>query len=291
MQPANQKQTLQIRGALAVLCLGIAAGVWAAVAPDLWTNTPAFESPRLRDTSERDDIPRWKLQPGFERDVFTFARIQYQSRGSYGRGSRWNNDYPDSDLNFSHRLQQLTSLQVDPDGRVLELSSPELFNFPFIYLIAPGRWVIRDEEAAALRRYLLAGGFMMVDDFWGREEVENVREQMRRVFPDREPRELSFEHPIFHLVFDLQEMPQVPDIRSWRAGYSYEPRHGDMSDRAPHFLAYFDDRGRLVCLLCHNNDLGDGWEREGENEDYFRQFSERWSYPMGLNILTYAMTH
>ena len=67
--------------------------------------------------------------------------------------------------------------------------------------------------------------------------------------------------------------------------------HGKMTDHDPHFLGFFDDRGRLIALLCHNNDLGDGWEREGENPDYFRQYSERWSFPMGINILVHAMKH
>ncbi|MBF8305796.1 MAG: hypothetical protein HW398_984, partial [Acidobacteria bacterium] len=158
-------------------------------------------------------------------------------------------------------------------------------------LAAPVTWTLDLEEAQTLRRYLSNGGFLMADDFWGREAIENVLEQLTKVFPERQVQELTLDHPIFHVVFDLKEMPQVPDIHSWRGGSSYEVRRGDMTDHAPHFLGLFDDRGRLMALLCHNNDLGDGWEREGENEDYFRQFSERWSYPMGINILVYAMTH
>ena len=112
------------------------------------------------------------------------------------------------------------------------------------------------------------------------------------VFPDREPQELSLEHPIFHTVYDLKELPQVVDIKTWRDGYDYEYWHGDSGgDKSPHFWAYSDDRGRMVALLCHNNDLGDGWERESDNHEYFLQFSEKWSYPMGINIVVYAMTH
>ena len=74
--------------------------------------------------------------------------------------------------------------------------------------------------------------------------------------------------------------------------HDYEHWHGDSrGDEKPHFWAYFDDSGRMVALMCHNNDLGDGWEREGENRDYFREFSEKKSYPMGINIVVYAMTH
>jgi hypothetical protein len=147
-------------------------------------------------------------------------------------------------------------------------------------------------EQVALRHYLLAGGFLMMDDFWAAEGWSQVRHEMRRVFPDQEPTELSLAHPIFHAVYDFKELPQVVDIHTWREGYSFEHAHGDSrGDVAPHFWAYFDDQGRLMALLCHNNDLGDGWEREGENSDYFQQFSEKFSYPFGINVVTYAMTH
>ena len=147
-------------------------------------------------------------------------------------------------------------------------------------------------EQAALRRYLLNGGFLMMDDFWGTEAWAQVRSEMRGVFPDRQPTELSLSHPIFHLVYDLKELPQVVDIVTWRQGHPYEHWHGPSGgDMAPHFWAHFDDDRRMVALLCHNNDLGDGWEREGENVNYFREFSEKYSYPMGVNVVTYAMTH
>ena len=132
----------------------------------------------------------------------------------------------------------------------------------------------------------------MMDDFWQPEGWARVLSEMRGVFPDREPMELSLDHEIFHIVYDLTELPQVVDIRTWIDGFAFEHRHGGSSgDESPHFWAYFDDHQRMVSLLCHNNDLGDGWEREGENREYFREFSVKRSYPMGINIVTYAMTH
>ncbi|MFN0055219.1 MAG: DUF4159 domain-containing protein, partial [Planctomycetales bacterium] len=99
-------------------------------------------------------------------------------------------------------------------------------------------------------------------------------------------------HEIFHIVYDLQQLPQVPSIHAWRRGESFEYWHpGPYGDEKPHFFGYFDDSGRLMALFCQNNDIGDGWEREGEETEYFHQFSERWSYPLGINIVTYAMTH
>ena len=89
----------------------------------------------------------------------------------------------------------------------------------------------------------------------------------------------------------LSEKPQVPDILAWRQGYDYEARHPGMEDHAPHFLGYFNEKGQLMAMLCHNNDLGDGWEREGHEVEYFHRFSEKFSYPFGINAITYAMSH
>ncbi|MHC4582874.1 MAG: DUF4159 domain-containing protein [Planctomycetota bacterium] len=247
---------------------------------------------RPRRVRSRDEFPTWELQPQFQKDVFTFVRIQYDSHGPFGWWDRWDNDYPDSDLNFSFRLQQLTALEVAPDSKVLRLSDPELFNYPFIYMAGVQRMMLSASEQDALRRYLLNGGFVMMDDFWSPEGWANVLAEMRSVLPDQEPVELSLDHDIFHMVYDLKELPQVVDIRTWREGHSFERLHGwSDGDESPHFWSYFDERGRMMALLCHNNDLGDGWEREGENEEYFHQFSERQSYPMGINIVIYAMSH
>lgn len=245
-----------------------------------------------RRIPSRSEFPTWQQPPHFEQDVFTFVRIQYDSFGPFGWWDRWDNDYPDGDWNFSIRLRQLTSFQVDPDGRVLRLTDPDLFNYPFVYMAGVQRLTMNDAERKAFRRYLLNGGFVMMDDFWTAEGWANVRQVMAHVLPNRKPIELTLEHPIFHTVYDLHELPQVVDIKTWSDGYDYEYNHGGaVGDQAPHFWAYLDDAGRMVALLCHNNDLGDGWEREGENEEYFHRFSEKYSYPMGINIITYAMTH
>jgi hypothetical protein len=248
---------------------------------------------------DRGGVPEWKNDERFKNDVFTFVRIRYSSYGrggyggygGYGGGGRWATDYPDSDLNFSFRLQQLTALEVDPNGTILELTDPELLNYPWIYVIEPGSMYLEDAEVAGLRKYLLNGGFMMVDDFWGEAEWQNFYENIKRVFPEREPIELPLEHEIFHCVYDLKKKPQVPSIHSdWESGVSTD-RPWDPTAREVHYRGLFDDKGRMMAIICHNTDLGDGWEREGVSIDYFHNFSEKWSYPMGINIVTYAMTH
>lgn len=241
------------------------------------------------DMVDRGGVPEWTNDEQFKSDVFTFVRVRYNSHGGWGRGGGggWATDYPDSDLNFSYRLHQLTSLQVDPNGKILELTDDALFDHPFLYMIEPGRMWLDESEVVALRRYLLNGGFLMVDDFWGEDEWQNFYENIKRVFPDREPVELPLEHEIFHCVYDLKEKPQVPSIHAWEAGYTTER----WDAREAHYRGIFDDEGRMMAIICHNTDLGDGWEREGMDPTYFKEFSEKWSYPMGINIVTYAMTH
>ncbi|MFN6104875.1 MAG: DUF4159 domain-containing protein [Planctomycetaceae bacterium] len=238
---------------------------------------------------DRQGLPVWQNNPQFEGELFTFVRVRYSSYGGrahWGNG-KWATDYPDSDLNFSFRLQQLTTLKVDPHGKILELTDDQLFNHPFLYLIEPGHLVFDEAEIVALRKYLLNGGFLMVDDFWGEDEWENFRGELKRVFPDRDPHELPLEHEIFHCGYDLQQKPQIPSIHAWMNGQTTE--RWDAPE--PHYKALFDDRGRMMVIVCHNTDLGDGWEREGIDRRYFHEFSEKWAYPMGINILTYAMTH
>lgn len=259
---------------------------------------------------DRRGVPDWEPDKEFSDDVFTFVRIRYSSgygggygggygrgygRGGYGRGGygggRWATDYPDSDLNFSYRLHQLTSMEVNPDGVVLELTDPALFDYPFIYIVEPGDLLFSEEEVAILRRYLLNGGFLMVDDFWGEAEWYNFYYEIKRVFPDREPVELELDHPIFHAVFDLKERPQIPSIGHALGGRGYGITWEREDAREVHYKAIYDDEGRMMAIICHNTDLGDGWEREGENEWYFHEFSEKKAYPLGINIVFYAMTH
>lgn len=239
-------------------------------------------------TAGRRGVPDWTTDPEFGDDVFTFVRIRYNAHRGW---RRWATDYPDSDLNFSYRLQQLTSLKVDPDGKVLQLTDEELFDYPFVYMIEPGSLRFTAEEIEALRRYLLNGGFLMVDDFWGEAEWDNFYREIKRVFPDREPIELPLEHPVFHIVYELGEKPQIPSIGAARAGRGQGITWERPDAKTPHYKAIFDDDGRMMAIICHNTDLGDGWEREGEDPWYFREFSEKKAYPLGINIVFYAMTH
>ena len=233
----------------------------------------------------------------FPQGAFTFARVRYSS-GGWGRGGgSWATDYPASDLNFPLRLEQLTTIQIehqengDPKHVVVDLTDETLFDYPFIYMLEVGRLVFSEEEATALRSYLLRGGFLMVDDFWGESEWLNWVIQINKVFDPIEYKmdDLELDHPVFNIVFKLDEYPQVPSINYWVGS------GGDTSERydarEPHYKGIHDKNGRLMVIVCHNTDLGDGWEREGEREDYFQAVSVPKAYPMGINIVVYAMTH
>jgi hypothetical protein len=243
---------------------------------------------------DRAGVPEWKNDKAFDRDVFAFVRVIYSGfYGGWGGSGDWTTDYPDADYNLIFRLQQMTSLKVDPEPKQLELTDPEIFHYPFIYIVEPGGLRFNDDEVNALRRYLLSGGFLMIDDFWGVREWENLYGEMKKVFPNREPEEIPLEHYLFHCVFDLKEKPQIPNVYlGTQSQYDPEHRTWERWDaKTPEYKAIYDDKGRMMVIICHNTDLGDGWEREGDNEYYFREFSEKKAYPLGINIIFYAMTH
>ena len=263
-----------------------------------WVNEDTVRT--ARETAPHSiDLPVWTNSPAFGKDVFTFTRIIFQSEPGRPSWLGWINDYPDADLNLSARLQLLTSIRVDPDGRVLKLSDPALLDYPFIFMSHPERMELRPEEIEALRRYLSNGGALMVDDFWGDRSWQHFEGTMHEVLPDRNWVELSTEHPLFHCVYDLRgpmNRLQVPTMQLWRRGYSladadsFPSAFRGRGSRQMHVRAWFDDRQRLMVLALHNSDTGDGWEREGEDEQYFHQFSEGRAYPLAINALFYIMT-
>lgn len=270
---------MRVRSAvIALLMLGLAGALIFA------------QSRRRGGESPRGNVPQWAPDKEFPKDRFTFARIKYKSWTSR-QSMRWDTDYPDSDLNLSFRLQQMTSMRVDPEGALIELTDPHLFNYPFIFMSGVGGLEFDSADVKALRTYLLRGGFLLVDDFWGEAEWDNFYRQIKRVLPEHEMEELPIEHDIFNMLFPLKEKPQMPNIymatRNKGTGITWERPDG----KTPHYRAMRDKRGRLMVLALHNTDTGDGWEEEGTDPWYFAEFSEKKAYPLALNILLHIMTH
>ena len=238
--------------------------------------------------------------------VFTPTRIEYDSVGGYGEAyygyegriwERWETDFPQAERNFAKRLGELTAVLAAATPKRRRLTDETLGDSPLIFLSDVGYMRLTEDEMAALRRYLHNGGFLWADDFWGDAEWASFERAMAGVLPGRRWRTLPIEHPIFHTVFDIDEMPQIParDF-AWRWGGddTAEPpwihRFPAGSLATPSIRAYADDDGRLMAIATHNTDIGDGWERESYGEWYFERFSTA-AYRVGVNVVVYALTH
>ena len=215
--------------------------------------------------------------------MFTFARLRYDAapRPARSRRGGWSTDLPDADLNLSYRLQQMTSLRVDPDGRLVRATDPDFTAYPFLFAAAPGAMGLTEAEIVALRRYLLNGGFMLMTDFWGDEDLAHVERLFATVLPGLRFEELPIEHPLYRAIFPIREKAQVPNIRMGIKVPGTRIQH----------RVIFDAKGRLIVIGLHNSDDSDGWEREGEDADYFERYAERIAYPLAINIIAYVMTH
>jgi len=240
--------------------------------------------------------PRFPTKESFQ-GSFNFCRAMFQSNRREKRG--WSTDYPGADLNFSTRLAELTKAPVamrqdteegeTPDAVVVRLTDDALFECPYILMEDAGTAAFNAEEVSRLRQYLQKGGFIFVSDYWGVRAREQFDRQIGLVLPpDQYPIvDVPLDHSIWHTLFEVKTVPQMPSIQSWRAT-------GGNTDRGvvapPSARAIADDRGRLLVLMMHNTDIPDGWEREGEDPAYFYRFSPD-AYSVGINIMLYAMTH
>jgi hypothetical protein len=226
---------------------------------------------------------------------YNYCRLMYTSVVREEGGAGWSTDYPDADVNFSIRLSELTKTAVNFHGRqpnhvVVRPTDPMLFQCPWVQVSDAGTIGLSDEEAARLREYLLKGGFMWADDFWGEAAFQQFTGEIARLLPPSEypVRDLPLSHPLFRTMFQVTKLPQIPSIRFWRP-YRQTSERGAESAQV-HFRAIADRNGHIMVLMTHNTDIQDAWEREGEDIDFFRSFSPD-GYAVGINAMLYAMTH
>lgn len=211
---------------------------------------------------------------------FRFVRIKYDSSVDSWRsrgGDPWSHDHPRAELHFYEALQRTTQIHVEGPPLVLTLEDDRIFEYPVLYLCEPGYWTMNEDELANLQEYLQRGGFILFDDFRGEHEWDRLRVELNRLFPDRDPVELPPDHFIWSIYFDIDPVAAPSLVRG---GFGY----GDFEDR---YFALFDDDGRMMALLCYNQDIGDGWEWPEQNlED-----ASTTAFQMGVNFVIYALTH
>jgi Domain of unknown function (DUF4159) len=227
---------------------------------------------------------------------FHFCRLQYTAVRAQQRGMGWGTDYPFADINFSIRLSEMTKTVVskkgsDPNHIVVQPTDDWLSMCPFVMASDPGSAGFSPEDARGLRDYLLKGGFLWVDDYWGPYAWEDFAREIAKVLPPGQYaiKDLMPDHPIYRALFEVTAIPQVPAWQFWSGSGGDTSEMGHLSARA-HMAAISDAHERVMVLMTHNTDIADSWEREGEEPEYFYAFSPN-GYALGMNVAVYAMTH
>lgn len=240
--------------------------------------------------------PRFPTAESFD-GRFNFCRLMFTSAWREPSGSGWNTDYPGADLNFPVRLGELTKTRISrqPTGEsnhlVVRATDPFLFQCPFLLASDIGTVLFEPEEVTALRAYFDKGGFFWVDDFWGERAWQVWVEQVSRILPPGEfpIQDVPPGHPLWRTVFEVKGLPQIPAISHWRRSGGETSERGAES-AVPDIKAIYDRHGRIMVLMTHDTDISDSWEREGEEPEFFYQFSPN-GYAFAINAVIYAMSH
>jgi len=257
-----------------------------ALAQREWREYPSYE----RGWRSAADLPDDYLVPGefvVGRLMFPQSRIGYAfgvGGGDWQRGgTAWAVDYPLGDRTFARLLKRLSTIDVRTVEQPVNLDDgDDVYYWPFLISGLVGSWDLTDMQAMKLREYLLRGGFLLCDSFYGTTEWEGFATTLRRVFPDRPVIELPGDHSILHLVYDLDEKKQIPTWQHLPRGY-----RGDGA--VPHWRAILDDDERVMVMIAFNNDIADGWQRS--DEPSYPQSAARLAMQLGVNFAVYAMTH
>lgn len=210
----------------------------------------------------------------------------YFTRGVYSSWRRysWAVDYPKADVQFLAAVNTLIDVDAADVENAVRLDDPQLRRFPFLYMLEIADIALTPPEVEGLRSYLLAGGFLVVDDFWGGYAYANFERQMRQVLPDHQIADIPMDHPVFNAVYRIDEILQVPAFGNWWGGVTTECRGCDVFARG-----ISDDQGRLMVFINGNTDLGDAWEWF-ERPEYPLQYSS-FAVQMGINFIVYSMSH
>lgn len=241
--------------------------------------------------------PRWA--PAVMPDAsFVICRLAYRSVRMEYSGIGWQTDYPYAEINLTTRLSELTRTRVSrdehqqPNFYVVGLTDDTLFNCPITVASDAGTIGIRADEAERLRAYLLKGGFLWVDDFWGSAAWDHWVSQISRVLPpaDYPIEDVRLDDPMLHSLYEVKEIPQITNIQFWRRSRGQETSERGADSAEVHLRAIRDRHRRVMVLMTHNTDVADSWEREGEDPAFFYQFSPA-GYALGIDVMVHALTH
>ncbi|HJN46588.1 MAG: DUF4159 domain-containing protein [Vicinamibacterales bacterium] len=231
----------------------------------------------------REDVRPTLTRPSADAREFFFTRAIYNGGGR--RWGAWATDYPKADRQFLTILDRLVDLDAYELENAIQLDDPNVRKFPFLYALEVGNMYMTESEVKGLRDYLLAGGFLMIDDFWGTWEWENFETEIRRVLPEYQIVEIPLDHPIFNTVYNIEEIVQVPNLGNAQRGARTWERDGVV----PHVRGIFDEDGRLMVIINWNTDIGDAWEW-AEHPYYPLRYST-YAIEITVNIIVYAMSH
>jgi hypothetical protein len=214
---------------------------------------------------------------------FAFARLRYRSPGRRGRYESWGIDANKSDRLFLEGVRRLTRVDARSVEEIVDIDSDEVFDWPWLYAVSVGDWVVNEPQATRLRHYFERGGFLVVDDFHGEWEWSDFMAAMDRILPGHKMIELPDDHPIFHTVYDLSERVRVPGAN---VVYGSQVERGGT---VPHWRAIVDEDDRVQVAICFNQDLGDAWEF-ADDPRYPERYASQ-AYRTGVNYIIYSMTH
>ena len=229
---------------------------------------------------------------------FVVCRIAYRSVRSEPMGIGWQTDYPFAEINLTTRLSELTRTRVSrdhggpPNHFVVRLTDDALFNCPMTVASDVGSLGFAPAEVERLRLYLLKGGFLWVDDFWGTRAWQQWSTEISKVLPPAEfpILDVPLDDPVLRSMFEVTKVPQITNIQFWRGVHGQSTSERGQDSIQAHLRAIRDSHGRIMVLMTHNTDVADSWEREGEDPAFFYQFSPD-GYALGINVLLHAMTH
>lgn len=227
---------------------------------------------------------------------FTACHILYTSVRREPAGAGWRTDYPWGERHLLMRLAELTKTHVSraeskvPHSWLVRLTDDALFDCPYLMASDVGTIGLSDAEAARLRLYLEKGGFMWVDDFWGNAAWQQWSREFAKAMPppDYVIEDVPLTDPIFHSMFEVKRVPQVSNIRFWRATGTTSERGEESA--VVDFRAVRDKHGRIVAVMTHNTDISDSWERETDDPGFFQAFAPD-GYALGINVVLYSLTH